>query len=154
MRGGLLVRPYSEVIRTLEPNSAVWLGPERRPARVQSLRPHRTGFLLYVHGCGDRESAEAFRDHELQVRLEDTAPLPAGVYYHWQILGLQVLTEEGRPLGEVVEILETGANDVYVVRDAQGGETLLPAISSVILRVDEPAGRLLVRPLPGLLDAG
>jgi 16S rRNA processing protein RimM len=149
-----MVRPYSEVIRTLEPNSAVWLGPEQRPARVHSLRPHRTGFLLYLHGCGDRETAEAFRDHELQVRLQDTAPLPEGVYYHWQILGLQVLTEEGQPLGEVVEILETGANDVYVVRDAQGGETLLPAIGSVIIQVDESAGKIVVRPLPGLLGPG
>jgi 16S rRNA processing protein RimM len=97
--------------------------------------------------------AEAYRDADLQVRLEDAAPLPEGVYYHWQILGLQVVTEQGESLGELVEILETGANDVYVVRDAEGRERLLPAIRSVVAQVDEQAGRLVVRPLPGLLDS-
>jgi 16S rRNA processing protein RimM len=147
------VQAYSEVIRSVQPDSTVWLGPDRRRERVHSLRPHRGGFLLYLHGCRDREAAEAFRGHELQLRLQDAAPLAEGVYYHWQILGLRVLTEAGQVLGEVVEILETGANDVYVVRDEQGGEILLPAIRSVVIRVDESAGQLVVRPLPGLLDS-
>jgi 16S rRNA processing protein RimM len=154
VRGELVVQAYSEVIRSLQPDSAVLVGPERRSRIVRSLRSHRGRYLLYLQGCDDREQAERLRNCELQVRLEDTAPLPPGVYYHWQILGLQVLTESGEPLGEVVEILETGANDVYLVRDAQGAETLLPAIGSVVLQVDEPAGRMVVRLLPGLLDRG
>ena len=153
VRGGLMVRAYSEAIRSLEPDSPVLLGEDRRPEQVQSIRPHRGQFLLYLRGCSDREMAETFRDADVQVRLEDAAPLPEGVYYHWQILGLQVVTEQGQSLGELVEILETGANDVYVVRDAAGRERLLPAIRSVVAQVDEQAGRLVVRPLPGLLDS-
>ena len=101
-----MVRAYSEAIRSLEPDSPVLLGEDRRPERVRSIRPHRGQFLLFLQGCSDRETAESFRDADIQVRLQDAAPLPEGVYYHWQILGLQVVTEQGESLGELVEILE------------------------------------------------
>jgi 16S rRNA processing protein RimM len=151
VRGGLLIQPYSEIIRSLGPGSAVLLGAD--PRKVRSIRPHRGQYLLYLQDCPDRESAEAFREAELQLRLEQAPPLAEGVYYHWQILGLQVVTEQGQVLGEVVEILQTGANDVYVVRDAAGRETLLPALRSVLVEVDERGGRMIVRLLPGLLEA-
>jgi 16S rRNA processing protein RimM len=76
-------------------------------------------------------------------------PLPSGRYYQRQIIGLGVVTDEGESLGEVVDILETGANDVYVVQGAQG-EILLPAISSVIRQIDLDAGCLTVHLLEGL----
>lgn len=147
-----MVRAYSELIRTLEPDSSVLLGEGRSLHRIASIRPHRGDYLVFLHGCNDREAAEALRGAELQLRLEDSAPLPEGVYYHWQILGLRVVTEDGRQLGEVSEILETGANDVYLVRSSDGGELLLPALRTVVLQVDERAGQLLVRLPPGLVE--
>lgn len=154
VRGGLVVQAYAETIRSLEPDTAVLLGEARSPYRIASIRPHRGAYLVYLHGCSDRDTAESMRGAELQLRLQDVGPLPEHVYYHWQILGLQVVTEDGRQLGEVSEILETGANDVYVVTSPQGKELLLPALRTVVLQVDEPAGRLLVRLPPGLTEAG
>jgi 16S rRNA processing protein RimM len=61
------------------------------------------------------------------------------------------VTESGESLGSLVEILETGANDVYIVRPSVGADLLLPAIREVILDIDLSAGQILVRPLPGLL---
>jgi 16S rRNA processing protein RimM len=84
--------------------------------------------------------------------LAKDVPLPAGQHYKHELLGLQVFDEEGKPLGELVEILETGANDVYVVVDSTGREILLPAIPAVILDLDVEHGRLKVHLLDGLVD--
>ena len=78
--------------------------------------------------------------------------LPAGEYYHHQLLGLQVIDETGKLLGQVSEILETGANDVLVVRPSMGEEILLPAIDPVILQVNLEQGVMQVHLLPGLID--
>jgi 16S rRNA processing protein RimM len=81
----------------------------------------------------------------------EAAPLRKGQYFHHQIIGLGVWTAEGDELGSVEEILETGANDVYLVRRADGGEVLLPAIRDVIQEIDIEHGRMVVRLIPGLL---
>jgi len=86
----------------------------------------------------------------LLIPMQSAEPLPEGVYYRWQILGLAVVELEGQHLGTVAEILETGANDVYIVRGDGPRELLLPAIESVILEVDLEQGRLLVRVPEGL----
>jgi len=103
-----------------------------------------------IEGCTDRNKAERWRGAEIKIRFEEAQPLEAGVYYHWQILGLKVVTEQGGELGTVQEILETGANDVYIVRSEAGGELLLPAIPDVILEVNLEAARMIVRLIPGL----
>jgi 16S rRNA processing protein RimM len=76
--------------------------------------------------------------------------LAPDTYFHWQILGLTVVTEDGQVLGQVAEILETGANDVYLVRGER--EILLPATSEVVRQIDPVAGRMVVHLLPGLAD--
>jgi 16S rRNA processing protein RimM len=72
-------------------------------------------------------------------------------YYHHELLGLQVFTEDGQHLGRLAEILETGANDVYLVKPEVGPEILLPAVDDVILSVDLNEKKIVVHLLPGLL---
>jgi 16S rRNA processing protein RimM len=146
----LQVEAYTEVIHSLKPTSEILLGPEKVPVVVRAFRPHRARFLLAIEGCEDRDSAERYRGMDVFIRFDDAEPLPEGVYYHWQILGLEVATEEGEVLGNVERILETGANDVYIVRGDSGEEILLPAIESVILHIDLQEGRITVRLIPGL----
>lgn len=140
----------SDLIASLSPGDQVFIGPESAPHEIENLRPHRRRYLLSLKGCRTRNEAEAFRALEVKLRFDEVEALPEGTYYHWQILGLEVLTEEGRTLGEIQQIIETGANDVYVVRDQEGREFLLPAIESVIREVDLRAGRVTVHLLPGL----
>jgi 16S rRNA processing protein RimM len=150
IRGMLLVEPFTEVIRSLKPTSEILLGSDKVPVVVREFRPHRARFLLVIDGCEDRDAAERWRGDDIFVRFDDVDPLPDGVYYHWQILGLEVATEGGEVLGTVERILETGANDVYVVRSDSGEELLLPAIESVILEVDLQEARITVHLIPGL----
>jgi len=150
VRGMLLVEPFTEVIHSIRPSSEIFLGPDRVPVVVRAFRPHRARFLLSIEECDDRLAADGWRGLDIFLSIDDAEPLPEGVFYHWQILGLEVVTEEGELLGKVDQILETGANDVYMVRDEAGGELLIPAIESVILQTNLPQGQILVRLIPGL----
>ena len=76
-------------------------------------------------------------------------PLAPGEYFHYQLIGLAVGTEEGEELGTIREILETGSNDVYIVA-GPSGDLLIPALAQVVLQVDLDAGRMVVRLMDGL----
>jgi 16S rRNA processing protein RimM len=75
--------------------------------------------------------------------------LPQGEYYHFQLIGLQVFTEEWETLGVVTEILRTGSNDVYVI-SGHGGDILVPALVDVIRKIDLAHGLMVVRLMEGL----
>jgi 16S rRNA processing protein RimM len=115
-------------------------------ARVQNMT-----VLLKLEDLADRDAAETYRGKEIQIKVEDAVALPRGQYFWHQVIGLHVedaTTHE--PLGEVTDILETGANDVYVVHGGRG-EILVPAIKDVVKEIDPASGRMLIEPLPGLL---
>lgn len=128
-------------------------GEEPVPWPLMGYRLHRQRVLLRLKGCEDRATAETLRGCLVQVPLADAIPLEEGEYYEHQILGLSAWTVAGEYLGEVVEILYTGANDVYVIQGQDPGrkEILIPAIKGVVLEVDLAAGRLLIELPEGLL---
>jgi 16S rRNA processing protein RimM len=151
VRGALLVEPASDVIKSVSSGMEVYLGSDYTPFEVRLFSSHRQRFLLHLENLDTRENAEKYRGETLYIRFDDSSPLAEGVYYYWQLLGLTVYTEEGTRLGTVEEIIETGANDVYLVRTDEGNEILLPAIESVIQEVDLDQNRIIVHLLPGLL---
>ena len=125
-------------------------GEEPLPRRLEAFRLHLGRALLKIEGCDDRTTAEALRGTLVQVPFEEALPLKEGEYYEHQIVGLPVWTTAGEHLGEVIEILYTGANDVYLVRAAGSQEILIPAIAGVIVEVDLEAGRMVVELPEGL----
>jgi 16S rRNA processing protein RimM len=153
LRGELRVVPDTDFPEHLAGLSEVVLLKEGRPTsvRVQRVRPHGTELLVTLVGVESIEQAERWRGAEVAVPRRDAAALPQGRHYVFEVLGLRVLTEAGQELGTVAEILRTGSNDVYVVRGG-GREYLIPAISSVVLAIEPAAGRVIIRPLAGLLE--
>jgi 16S rRNA processing protein RimM len=135
----------------LIPGTTLYLGPAHQPAILLSRRWHKENLLVAFEGYPGREQVAVLRNQLVQVRADDRPLLPEGEYYHHQLIGLQVLDEAGNILGKLVEILVTGANDVYVVRGSAGKEILLPAIESVILDVNLERGLMKVYLLPGIL---
>jgi len=118
---------------------------------VEKLRRHKNKVLLLkLGGCDDRIAAEELRGMLVQIPIEEAVPLEEGEYYHFQLIGVRVETEAGKFLGRIVEVLETGANDVYVVRGPRG-EMLLPAVEDVVLELDLDSKRMEVHLLPGML---
>ncbi len=153
IRGELRVEILTDFPERVGELRYVYVGARHRRYRLQSVRPHRGALLIKLEGCDDRNAAELLRGALIQVALEDAVPLEEGEYYHFQLLGVQVETEAGEPLGEVSEVLSTpGANDVYVVHGPRG-EVLLPAIQDVVLELDVEAKRMVVHLMPGLVDA-
>jgi 16S rRNA processing protein RimM len=105
---------------------------------------------LKLAGVDTPEAAARLRDQTVLVEIADVVPLKKGQYYQYQLIGLKVITEAGEALGELTEILETGANDVYVVTGAEGREILLPATDEVIRAIEVERGEMVVRRLEGL----
>jgi 16S rRNA processing protein RimM len=128
----------------------VYLGDEPKPRRVRRAQLHPPHALMWLAGFTDEKAVEPFRGALLRIDHEQAAPLPEGEYYYWQLIGATVVDEAGAALGVLLEIIETGANDVYVLRTPSGGELLLPAINEVILNVDADRGLITARLLPGL----
>jgi 16S rRNA processing protein RimM len=132
----------------------IGLGDEEPVARpLKGYRPHKGNALLRIEACDDRATAEGLRGMLIQVPLAEAIPLEEGEYFEHQILDLAVWTADGQLLGQVADIIHTGANEVYVVRsaDPDRAEVLIPAIRDVVLEVDLEAGRLIVELPEGLL---
>ena len=148
LRGDLKVESHTDFSRRFSPGSVLYLGG--RVSRVERSREYRGGLLVKFDLVNDRSQAESLRGTFLTVPLDDVKPLPPGSYYHFQIIDIGVWTEGGEYLGEVKEILGSGANDVYVVRDEDNREVLVPALKSVILEVHPRDKKMVVRLPQGL----
>ena len=106
--------------------------------------------IIKLQGVESRWTAEELQGALLETPLEEIPTLPEGVYYQHQIIGLTVRTTDGRDLGTLVEIIETGSNDVYVVRSTEG-DALIPAIPDIVQEVDIVSGVITIEAAPGLL---
>ncbi|MBC7238263.1 MAG: 16S rRNA processing protein RimM, partial [Chloroflexi bacterium] len=151
VRGELKVNILTEVPERFYDLRQVYLGEDHVLFAVRGVQLHleKNQALLRLQGIRDRNAAEAWRGAYIYVHIQDALPLEEGQYYYHQLEGLTVVTEEGEPIGRLVEILPTGANDVYVI-DGPRGELLLPAISTVVQRIDLEEGCIVVRIPEGL----
>ncbi len=140
--------PFNPDIPNLQPDGEVYLLGRRR--RIERVRWDRDRILLRLEGLESRGDVEDTRGALLEVAEGDLVRDP-DVHLVYEIIGLEVVTEEGRSLGKVSEVLSTGANDVYVVK-GPAGETLLPAIASVVQAIDVAGGMLHITNQPGLVD--
>lgn len=133
-----------------EAGSKVFIEREEPPFTIESCRWQKGQAVLKLIGVNDRDQAENLQGRYVRVPGDQLAELEEDQYYLFQIIGLRAVTEEGRELGTISDVLQTGANDVYVVPTANG-ELLLPAIGEVIKQVDLASGKLTVHLLPGLM---
>lgn len=111
---------------------------------VESVRYHQQFVLLKFREMNDRNAIEHLRGKLIQVERKDAVPLPAGHYYIFDIIGLEVFTEEEEYLGNVTDVLETGSNDVYVVEQQDKKPLLIPALKTVVLKIDIAGGKMIV----------
>jgi 16S rRNA processing protein RimM len=151
IQGEMLMEVLTDFPERLKVGVIVYMGDQRRPLKIRSSRSQNKAMLLAFDGYTDPETAGELRNEILYVRSDDRPPLPEGEYYHHQVLGLQVIDETGQMLGVLTKILDTAANDVYVVQPAHGPEILLPAIEPVILDIDLDRKQMKVHLLPGLI---
>ena len=143
VQGEIIMDLHTDFPERMKRGRKLLIGEEHQPMTLTSVRPHQSGLLVKFKGVETPEAAGAFRNQWVYIESKDAPALPDGQIYQHELFGFHVVDENNNPLGELVEIIETGANDVYVVRNDAGKEILLPAIPSVILDLD--AGRRLMK---------
>lgn len=131
----------------------VWIVPPHvgiRDGRVESVRPGPKGPLVKISGVESIELAGQLRGHDLMVRSIDLPDEIADNFF--DPIDLRVVTDTGRYLGIITEVIVTGANDVWVVSGGDAGQVLLPVIDDVVLEIDEDTDTITVHVLDGLID--
>lgn len=153
IHGELRVRLFNPGSTILTSRSTVILrrGSEQQTRRIVGLRAHKHLLLLTLDGCDSMTAAEALIGCEVCVPENALPPAGADEVYHYELLGMTVVTVAGADVGIVTEVIPTGSNDVCVVR-SDTREYLIPLIADVVRCVDREEKRLLIDPLPGLLD--
>lgn len=151
VRGEIIFDVYSDFPERLIAGKKIFVGEERRALRIRRRRDHGQALLLGFQQYNTPEEVAELTNQLAYVAVDDLPALPEGEYYHHQLLGLHVHTDSGESLGQLVQILENPANDIYIVQPERGKEILLPAIEDVILDIDLEAKVMRVHLLPGLL---
>jgi 16S rRNA processing protein RimM len=118
---------------------------------LQSVRYHRACAIMKFKEIPDRTAAEEYRGAWLWIPKSERRKLPPDRFYQDQLLDMEVLDEQDQSLGRIKEIIQTGANDVFVVKEVKG-EWLLPALKSIVNKVDVEAGKMWVKLPPGLRE--
>jgi len=120
---------------------------EPRELRVVKSKPYKDGLILAFEGVETRTEAEELRGMQVIINEDELGSLSEGSYYLFQLLGLTVVTDDGRELGVIEDVLQGGANDVYVT----DGGLLIPAIRDVVKSIDLEDRRMVIWPMPGLI---
>jgi 16S rRNA processing protein RimM len=123
---------------------------EQTAVKLEQARPHKNFLIASFQGYKSINEVEQWKGGELFVTEENLARLEDGEYYFHQLIGMEVLTEDNEPVGVLKDILQTGANDVYVIQRPDKKDLLLPAIDDCIINVDVENNRMIVHILLGL----
>jgi 16S rRNA processing protein RimM len=136
VEGEILMEVLTDFPERLRSGKLVYVGEDHLPMRITHRRTQDRALLITFPGIDTPEAAGNLRNRRVYIKADSLPDLPEGQYYHHQLLGLRLLDEGGLEIGVLTEIIETGANDVYVATSVEGKEILFPAIESVILGVD------------------
>lgn len=148
IKGEVKVNLYTEDISNFKTNNKVYVNDKEM--QVENSRLQKNMLILKLKGIDNMNDAEDLRGSIIKVNRSKNE-LPEGTYYIADLIGLDVYTEDGSLLGKVIDIYNTGANDIYTVKTQDGKEVLLPAIKDVIKQVDIQNGKIIVHILKGLI---
>ncbi|NLM97908.1 MAG: 16S rRNA processing protein RimM [Halanaerobiaceae bacterium] len=152
-KGEVRVLPLTDFPERFEILDKVFLVKTNRKIEkeIESLRFHKGFVIIKFTDINDINSAEEIRDFEIRIPEEEILPLKENEYYINQLIGFEVMTVEGKLLGNVSDILITGGVDVLVV-NGEEKEYMIPAALELITEVNEREKRITVKPIPGLLE--
>jgi len=140
VRGEVRMRIVTDYPEQLHDLKTVYLGTspddgDMQPIELSKVRFHQDYALLTFKGINNRDDVDKFRQKVVMIHIDNAIPLEDGEYYLFQLIGLTVVADD-KEIGAVVEVIETGANDVYVVQSDTYGEVLIPAHEETIVNID------------------
>ena len=149
-KGELKVQVITDFPDRFTLGKVVYIGGE--PLEIENSRPHRQHLLIKLAGTEGINDAEKLRGQDITIPRSDIRALPPEQYYVFQLIGLDVLTTGGKSLGQIVDVLPTAGNDVYIVK-SERGEILIPAIEDVIMSIDLENRQVIIEVIEGLLPS-
>ena len=154
IRGEVKVFPTTDDAGRFRDLKKVFLdtGREKLPLEIQGVKFFKQFVIVKFKGLDTINEVERFRRCPLLVPREDAVPLEEDEYYIADMIGMQVETEDGKAFGALKDVMETGANDVYVIDSISHGEVLVPAIKECIRKVDVAEGKMTVHLMDGLVQ--
>jgi 16S rRNA processing protein RimM len=157
IRGELRMRILTDYPERVKDLPSVFLGTspqDQKPKKhhVKSARLHQDYLLITLKEVPDRDKAEMMRGLFVMVDIREAVPLEDDEIYLFQLIGMRVETENGEFLGTVTDVLETGANDVYIIDSPAYGEVLLPVIDGTITKTDTETNTMTVVIPEGLIE--
>lgn len=144
IKGDVIFDPMTDFPERIRRGKKVYAGEAHQPLTIARVREKAPFLLIGFKELEDETQAAGFRNTYLYVKTEDLPKLPDGEYYFHELIGLDALDRNGEPIGVLSEILETGANDVYVIRRPDGSEELVPDIPQYILQIDVPNHKIII----------
>lgn len=150
LKGEVKVYNYSDSIEIYEETPQIYVGDELMD--VISVRQQKNMVVLRLSGITDRDAAERARGREVFVTEADLPELPEGQFYVRDLIGMQVVTEEGEELGEVTDVIQNTTQDLFEVELPEGRKVLIPKVDAFVRNIDGEARRITVRLQEGLLD--
>ncbi len=153
IKGMVKVNPFTDDIKRFDKLETIYIQNKesKKEYQIEEVKYQKNTVLLKLKGIDTIEQAEELRQNYLLIDREKEEPLEEGVYYIVDLIGLEVYTDEGKLLGKVDDIFNTGSNDIYVVKNELGKQILLPGIPEVLKEINLEEKRITVHLIPGLL---
>lgn len=153
IKGMVKVKPFTNNINRFDDLKNVYIKnrKEKKEYQIEEVKYHKNMVLIKFKGIETPEDANLLRESYLLIDRSKEEPLEDGNYYIVDMIGIEVYSDKGELLGNLEDIFNTGSNDIYVVKDNQGKQILLPAISEVIKQIDIEKRKITVHLLPGLI---
>ena len=153
IKGMVKVNPFTDDISQFEEMETILVDKKGSllEMQIEEVKYSKNQVLLKLKGIDTVEEAEKYRNCYLKLPREKARKLPKNTYFIADLIGLEVYTEEGKLLGKVDDIYNTGASDIYVIKDELGKQILLPAIKDVIKQIDLEQEKIVVHLLDGLV---
>jgi|AutmiccommuBRH23_1029490.scaffolds.fasta_scaffold00151_45 16S rRNA processing protein RimM len=145
--GGIVFYIITDFPERLKVGRKVYIGDEHIPAHINSVKEHSRGLIFHFKEFDQIDQVERFKSDFVFVDATELPKLPEGEYYHHQLIGVQVFDNQDNRIGEIQEILETGANDVYLIKNEDQKEILYPALLNLIEKIDIENRVMVVKPL-------
>lgn len=152
VQGEIIMDLHTDFPDRIKSGRKVYIGEKYESFTIGSARVHANGLLIKLRGFDSPETAGRFRNQWVYVKSSEVPALPEGQHYKHEMIGLTVMTDDGNKLGILNEVLETGANDVYVVIKENGKEVLLPAIPDVVIELNMDDRVMTVHIIDGLIE--
>ena len=154
VHGEVKVYPTTDDVKRFKKNIELILdtGKENIPMKIEGVKFFKQFAIIKFEGYDSIESIEKYRKKSLYVTRENAVKLSKDEYFVADLIDCEVYDEEGKLLGRITDVMQTGANDVYVVATEEGKELLLPAIKDCVKDVNVEEAKVTVHVMDGLLD--